>query len=63
MDEPPCAGGQGRIQVKVGGCAWQHTAATGIGKGMIRNGTFAGIRLCQQSNVHTNQYLTFLIDE
>jgi hypothetical protein len=34
-----------RDNVKVGGCVWQHTAATGIGKGMIRNGIFAGIRL------------------
>jgi len=52
-----------KFKVKVGGCAWQHTAATGIGKGMIRNGIFAGIRLCQRDDVHINQYFTFLIDE
>jgi hypothetical protein len=26
-----------RDNVKVGGCVWQYTAATGISKGMIRN--------------------------
>jgi hypothetical protein len=32
-----------RDNVKVGGCVWRHTASTGISKGMIRDGIFAGI--------------------
>jgi len=52
-----------RDNVKVGGCVWQHTAATGISKGMIRNGIFAGIWLSESSKVAINQHVTLLIDE
>ncbi len=52
-----------RDNVKVGGCVWRHTAATGIGKGMIRNGIFAGIWLSEWGKVVINQHVTLLIDE
>ncbi|MFZ5462702.1 MAG: hypothetical protein ACOZB1_04025 [Pseudomonadota bacterium] len=46
-----------RDQVEVGGCVWQHTAATCIGKGMIRNGIFAGIWLNESSQAAINQHV------
>jgi hypothetical protein len=52
-----------RDNVKVGGCVWRHTAATGISKGMIRNGIFAGIWLSESSKVAINPHVTLLIDE
>ncbi|MEW5781788.1 MAG: hypothetical protein AB1800_05215 [Pseudomonadota bacterium] len=52
-----------RDQVKVGGCVWQHTAATGISKGMIRNGIFAGIWLSESSKVAINQHVMALTDD
>ncbi len=50
-------------QVEVGGCVWQHTAATCIGKGMIRNGIFAGIWLLESSKISTNQHVMTIIDD
>jgi len=52
-----------RDNVKVGGCVWQHTAATGISKGMARNGIFAGIWLSESNRVAINQHVKLLIDD
>ncbi|MDR9060191.1 hypothetical protein [Burkholderia multivorans] len=52
-----------RDQVKVGGCVWQHTAATGISKGMILNGIFAGIWQNRPVKETRNQYVGILVDK
>jgi hypothetical protein len=52
-----------RYNVRVGRCVWQHTAATGISKGMIRNGIFSGIWLSESSKVAINQQVALLIDD
>jgi len=52
-----------RNNMKAGGCVWQHKAATGISKGMIRNGIFSGIWLSESSKVSINQHFTLLIDD
>jgi len=52
-----------RYNVRVGRCVWQHTAATGISKGMTRNGIFSGIWLSESSKVAINQHVALLIDD